>query len=289
MTGSMSVGPRGTLAEPRDDESSGAADDVPALKSCCARLYESEIARWLLGDSFHPGGLELTARLGEHLELAEGDRVLDVASGPGASAFLLAERFGCEVIGIDYSEESVRAASAHAVTRGLAHRVDFRHGDAEALPFADGVFDALVCECAFCTFPDKTRAAREFARVLRRGGRVGLADLTRASQPLAPALQGLLAWAACIADAQPLDRYIAVLQESGLRVHAVENHAKALREMVRQVAARLLTAEALTALNKLELPGVDFAAARALLEAAADAVERGELGYALLAAVKTDA
>jgi cyclopropane fatty-acyl-phospholipid synthase-like methyltransferase len=80
------------------------------IKTCCAALYETDYARLLLGDSFHPGGLELTERLGNLLELRPGQRVLDVASGTGASAVFLAQRFGCEVVGLDYSTELVGQA-----------------------------------------------------------------------------------------------------------------------------------------------------------------------------------
>src|SRR6516165_134439 len=76
-----------------------------ALKSCCAAIYQSDFARMLLGDSFHPGGLRLTARLGERLGLGLSIRVLDVASGKGESAISLAQRFGCEVVGIDFGPE----------------------------------------------------------------------------------------------------------------------------------------------------------------------------------------
>jgi len=84
------------------------AVDPSELKSCCANLYESDFARILLGDSFHPGGLNLTGRLGELLGLAPGVRVLDVASGKGTSAMYLAKRFGCEVVGVDFGASDVR-------------------------------------------------------------------------------------------------------------------------------------------------------------------------------------
>ena len=61
------------------------------LKQCCAKLYESDLVKLLLGDSFHPGGLRLTERLGSLLRLTAESRVLDVASGNGTSAFFLAE------------------------------------------------------------------------------------------------------------------------------------------------------------------------------------------------------
>ena len=95
------------------------------------------------------------------MELGPNSRVLDVAAGTGGSALFLAERFGCEVVGIDYSRESVALANAAAAEAGLAGRVRFELGDAEQLPFDNGSFDAVICECAFCTFPDKTKAAAE--------------------------------------------------------------------------------------------------------------------------------
>jgi len=75
------------------------------VKQCCAQLYESDLAKLLLGDSFHPGGVRLTERLGEILGLGPLSRVLDVASGEGTSAIFLAEHFGCQVLGVDYGNE----------------------------------------------------------------------------------------------------------------------------------------------------------------------------------------
>src|SRR5258708_14669450 len=142
------------------------SDDAATLKQCCAQLYASDLARMLLGDSLHPGGLWLTERVGTLLNLAPETHVLDVASGKGATALFLAERFGCHAVGIDYSGQNVADASQLASAKGLSSLVRFELGDAEGLPFPDKSFDAIICECAFCTFPNKTDAAREFARVL---------------------------------------------------------------------------------------------------------------------------
>jgi ubiquinone/menaquinone biosynthesis C-methylase UbiE len=259
--------------------------EAPALKQCCARLYESEIAKWLLGESFHPGGLELTETLGARLRLSAPDRVLDVASGRGMGTLFLSERFGCEVIGVDYSHENVKEANDRAATRGLSARVRFQQADAESLPFQDGAFDALICECAFCTFPDKPRATSEFARVLRHEGRLGLSDLTRSAR-LPEELEGLLAWIACIADAQPIERYVQYLAAAGFAIGVVESHDQALQELVRQVQMRLLTVEVLSGLKKLELPGLDLTAAKQMAKVAAGAIGRGDLGYALITAEK---
>ncbi len=265
---------------------SGAATPVDAteLKSCCANLYESDLARLLLGESFHPGGVELTTRLGTLLGLHPGQRVLDVAAGPGTSAIHLARTFGCAVVGVDFGAANIAHANAAAAAAGVAELATFLQGDAEQLPVDAGTFDAVVCECAFCTFPDKPTAAAEFARVLRPGGQVGLSDLTR-NGPIPDDLQGLLAWVACIADARPIPEYTAYLAAAGLRVATIEPHDEALTQMVRDIQGKLLGAELLAKLNKLTLPGtINFAEARALARSAAQAVQAGQFGYAIITA-----
>ena len=259
--------------------------DSKSVKQCCAQLYESDLAKILLCDSFHPGGLRLTERLGELLRLTPESRVLDVASGTGTSAFFLAERFGCHVVGIDYSGQNIAQANEFAASKGLALCVRFERGDAEELRFSDKSFDAIICECAFCTFPDKTAAAREFARVLRNGGSVGLSDLTR-GPALPEELSGLLAWVACIADAQPVDTYVRYLCEAEFRVERVEAHDESLLEMVNHVRMKLLGTETLVGLKKVELPGVDFTAAKGMARSALTAVHQGSLGYAIIHAAK---
>jgi ubiquinone/menaquinone biosynthesis C-methylase UbiE len=243
------------------------------LKQCCAKLYESDLAKILLGDSFHPGGLKLTDRVGSLLHLAPESHVLDVASGKGTTALFLAERFGCHVVGIDYSGQNIADANHLASAKGLSSLVRFEHGDAESLPFPDKSFDAIICECAYCMFPNKTDAAREFVRVLRPGGRVGLSDLTR-GPALPKELDSLLAWITCIADAQPVENYADCLRSAGFELEKVELHDEALTEMVQQIGMKLLSAEVLVGLKKLALPNVDF-------------IQQGQLGYAVLIAVQT--
>ena len=256
-----------------------------SVKQCCATFYGSDFARMLLGDSFHPGGTWLTGRLGESLALSPESRVLDVASGRGTSAFHLAESFGCKVTGVDLSEENVRLATAEASQRSLAGQINFQIGDAERLPFGDEVFDAIICECAFCTFPSKPVAAGEFYRVLKPGGQLGLSDLTRIEADI-PGLEGLLSWIACIGDALPTERYVATLKDAGFHLAQTEDHSDALVEMVRQIQAKLLGAEIMAGLKKIDLPGVDFATGRQFAQAALQATNRGALGYIVIAARK---
>jgi ubiquinone/menaquinone biosynthesis C-methylase UbiE len=262
--------------------------EVEEIKRCCATLYQSDLARLLLGDSFHPGGEALTMRLGELLQLGPDRLVLDVASGQGTSAILLAQRFGCRVLGIDYGSTAVASANERVQALGLAHLVSFQQGDAEQLPVLDATFDAVLCECAFCTFPDKERAAAEFQRVLKPGGRVGLSDLTRSGE-IPQDLEGLLAWIACIADAQPIERYLHYLTEARLSIERIEARNEALAEMVRTIQGRLLSAELLVKLKQVEIPQtIDFEQAKRLAKSATLAIRRGQFGYALLIVAKSN-
>jgi len=258
------------------------------VKACCAAAYSSDAVALVLGDSFHPGGRPLTRRLATVTCLQPGERVLDLASGPGTTALLLAQEFGVTVDGIDLAAASVARASAAAQAAGLAERVRFQLGDAEQLPFPDGAFDAVISECAFCTFPDKPTAAAELARVLAPGGRVGLTDVTVSAAGLPPDLAGLAGWVACLADAIPLDGYADILAAAGLERLAAEDHDEALAAMVEQVRARVTVLRSVTR-SGAALQGVDVDRVLQLSAQAATAVQQGVLGYGLLVAGRRDA
>ncbi|MDQ4069900.1 MAG: methyltransferase domain-containing protein [Actinomycetota bacterium] len=252
-------------------------------KACCARSYQSDVVALILGESYHPGGLELTRRLARALGLRTGQKVLDVASGPGATAFLLAAEFGVDVEGVELGEQSVAKANAKAAERGVDDRVRFTVGDAEHLPVPDASFDAVVCECAFCTFPDKPTAARQLARVLKPGGRLGITDVALDRTRLDEELRSMAGWVACLADARPLEEYVALLEDQGLRVTLTEDHDEALARMIEQIDARLL---AFRMAKVPALEAIDFDQARRRVASAAKAVETGIAGYKLLVAEK---
>lgn len=111
----------------------------------------------------------------EALDLRSGQNVLDVAAGNGNIALAAARRW-CEVTATDY----VPALLERAVERANAERLNltFREADAEALPFADGSFDAVVSTFGVMFTPDQERAAAELLRVCRSGGKIGLANWT---------------------------------------------------------------------------------------------------------------
>jgi arsenite methyltransferase len=253
------------------------------LKLCCASAYQRDAVALILGDSYHPGGLDLTRRVARTLQLRPGDRVLDVASGPGTTAFLLASEFGSEVDGVDLGDLTVAKANATAAAEGLGDRVRFHLGDAERIPLPDASVSAVVCECAFCTFPDKKTAAAEMARVLEPGGRVGITDVALDPARLDAELQSLAGWVSCLADARPVEQYIDMLAGAGLQVTHTESHDGALARMVEQIEARLI------AFRMAKVPAlaeVDFDLALTRTAQAAKAVRDGIAGYTLIIAEK---
>ncbi len=100
-----------------------------------------------------------------------GDRVLDVACGSGNVSLVAARRY-CDVTGIDYVPALLDRARLRAAAEGTA--VDFREADAQALPFADGEFDAVLSVFGVMFAPDQERAADELLRVCRPGGTIGI-------------------------------------------------------------------------------------------------------------------
>jgi SAM-dependent methyltransferase len=120
---------------------------------------------------------EITSTFGRFAEdalalgrLAPGERVLDVATGPGTLA-LPAAREGARVSAIDFSPRMIDELRARARRAGLAE-IDARVADATALPYEDGAFDAVFSMFALNLMADRRAAFREIHRVLRRGGRV---------------------------------------------------------------------------------------------------------------------
>ena len=113
----------------------------------------------------------------ESLDVRAGQSVLDVAAGNG-NATLAAARRWCDVMSTDYVPSLLERGKARADADGLSVR--FKEADAEALPFADASFDAVVSTFGVMFTPNQDRAASELVRVCKSGGKIGLANWTPA-------------------------------------------------------------------------------------------------------------
>jgi SAM-dependent methyltransferase len=156
-----------TAIQPRPE---AAAPDLGALKA-------RQQASWASGDYAVVGTtLQIVGeQLCESLDLRAGQKVLDVAAGNG-NASLAAARRWCEVVSTDYVGALLERARERAAAERLL--IDFREADAEALPFADASFDAVLSTFGVMFVADHERAAAELLRVCRRGGKIGLANWT---------------------------------------------------------------------------------------------------------------
>jgi ubiquinone/menaquinone biosynthesis C-methylase UbiE len=156
-------------SDSRDRQATGRVD--------LSHLKSRQQAAWSAGDYTLIGNtLQIVAEeLCEAVDLRAGQAVLDVAAGSGNVSLAAARRW-CPVIATDY----VPALLARARERAAANRydVDVREADAEALPFEDGRFDAVLSTFGVMFTPDQERAAAELLRVCRRGGKIGLANWT---------------------------------------------------------------------------------------------------------------
>jgi arsenite methyltransferase len=132
----------------------------------------------MFGATKHGGGLRATAELVELCHINQSSVVLDVGCGVGMTPSYLAKRLGCQVVGVDIRESMIDQARERAQREGVEHLVEFRVADAQALPFEDAHFDAVIGESVTAVVGDKATAAGEYVRVTKPGGYVGLNEMT---------------------------------------------------------------------------------------------------------------
>jgi ubiquinone/menaquinone biosynthesis C-methylase UbiE len=146
---------------------------TPYLAAVKARQQET----WASGDFSAVATLivPVAERLADEADLRAGTRVLDVATGSGNAA-IAAARLGCRVTGVDYVPALLERGRERAAAERLD--IDFTDGDAEALPFEDASFDAVLSVYGSMFAPDHPRTAGEIVRVARPGARIGLVSWT---------------------------------------------------------------------------------------------------------------
>lgn len=169
-------------------------------------------------------------------QLQPGETVLDLGSGGGFDAFLAAEKVGPtgRVIGVDMTGQMVALARQNAAKAGFRN-VDFRLGEIEALPVADGSVNAIMSNCVVNLSPDKPRVFAEAFRVLVPGGRLAISDVL-ATAPLPDGfLKSVEAYVGCVAGAATVDDTRAMLVAAGFeQVKVTVNEAS--RDVIKAFA-----------------------------------------------------
>lgn len=160
-------------AQPTSSPQAGPGTPGPDL----AAIKQRQQATWASGDFAVVGvTLQIVGELlAESTDVRAGERVIDIAAGNGNATLAAARRFA-RVTSTDYVPALLEKGRARAAAEGLA--IDFREADAEALPFPDASFDVALSTFGIMFAPDQARAAAEMLRVVRPGGRIGMANWT---------------------------------------------------------------------------------------------------------------
>jgi ubiquinone/menaquinone biosynthesis C-methylase UbiE len=142
-----------------------------------AAIKTKQQATWASGDFAVIGTtLQIVGEtLAEAADVCAGERVLDIAAGNGNATLAAARRFA-QVTSTDYVPALLEKGAARARAEGL--EVKFQEADAEALPYADGGFDVALSTFGVMFAPDHAKTASEALRVVRSGGRIGMANWT---------------------------------------------------------------------------------------------------------------
>ena len=259
--------------------------DAAPVGVCCSIIYSHPLATWLIGESFHPGGLALTDELARLSELGPGKRLLDAGCGRGASTVHLAQSTGCEAVGLTLESDGVERGRQRAEARGVQDRVTFVKDDIMHMDTATGIggFDVVLMECVLLTLEQKPESLRQLYRITKPGGYIAITDVT-VSGELPRQLQGSIGAALCMADARDLDEYMSMVEEAGFRVREYRSAKEAVHQLIKKIGTRLMIADAAIGLGSLVVDRSMIVEARDSLKLANKLVDDGTLGYGLIVA-----
>ncbi len=166
-----------------------------------------------------PEGADLGLGCGNPTAIAAlkpGETVLDLGSGAGIDCFIAAKRVGPsgKAIGIDMTPDMITQSRAHAAKAGFTN-VDFRLGEIEAMPVADGTVDVILSNCVINLSPDKPRVFAESFRALKRGGRLAISDIVATDEIPDKIRKELELLTGCISGAARVEELKAMLKDAG--------------------------------------------------------------------------
>jgi SAM-dependent methyltransferase len=174
--------------------------------------------------------------------LKEGEVVLDLGSGSGFDCFLASKRVGDSgrVIGVDMTPEMINAARENA-RKGNYNNVEFRLGEIENLPVADGFVDVVISNCVINLSPNKKRVFEEAFRVLKPGGRLIISDLVLLSELPLVIKENADAYVSCISGAVKKEEYVNLIKQAGFQdVKVIEETAFPLENIINDPEAKNL-------------------------------------------------
>lgn len=163
-----------------------------------------------------PGGEGNVHRILQGLDL-ENQRVLDIGSGLGGGALVMARDYGAQVVGIEIERPLVEQAKAYAKEAGFEDRVEFLAVDPGPLQFEDGSLDAVYSSGVFIHIEDKTALFEEILRVLKPGGVLTVYDWLKSPGPLSDDMIEWIRLEELTFYLDTLDNYQAMLQQAGFR------------------------------------------------------------------------
>jgi ubiquinone/menaquinone biosynthesis C-methylase UbiE len=148
--------------------------------------------------------------------LKSGETVLDLGSGGGFDCFLAARAVGHtgHVIGVDMTPEMITKSRGNAQKTGFEN-VEFRLGELENLPVADGIVDVILSNCVINLSPEKQRIFNEAFRVLKPGGRLAISDVVQTAEMPEHIKKDMSMHTACIAGASPISELESMLRKAG--------------------------------------------------------------------------
>ncbi len=168
-----------------------------------------------------PEGADLGLGCGNPVALAslkEGDTVIDLGSGAGLDCFLAAKKVGAKgkVIGVDMTAEMLDKARANS-RKSVYKNVEFRLGEIENLPVADGTADVIISNCVINLSPEKQRVFNEAFRVLKAGGRLMVSDMVLLKDIPEAVKKSVLGYIGCVSGAEMKNEYVKMIENAGFR------------------------------------------------------------------------
>lgn len=192
--------------------------------SCCGATGCSTIDSAIMADDYSKlDGYVADADLGlgcglptEFAKMKAGDVVVDLGSGAGNDAFIARSVVGTtgKVIGIDFTDRMIEKARSNAASLNFTN-VEFRQGDIENMPLADGIADVVVSNCVLNLVPDKARAFAETFRILKNGGHFSVSDIVLVGDLPDGLRKSAEMYAGCVAGAIQKETYLGIITNAG--------------------------------------------------------------------------